>query len=164
MSKTSKSQQIFYLLYMTTLSLRVELDSRLKRHGLTTRQYTILKILSRRTQSSAELARRFLVTAPTMNEIIRSVHRAGLITRQADAENRRRLRTSLTPQGYATLKRCDAIVTRLEGEIARTLGRAQLRELEISARQLNDAFPRGNRWKPRRENSGAARYQPAGRD
>jgi DNA-binding MarR family transcriptional regulator len=80
-------------------------------------QYTVLSIVdAHEGTSSAELSRRFFVTAQTMNEIINALEQRKLIARKEDPANRRILRMKLTAQGRKLLKRCDAVVDKLEAE------------------------------------------------
>ncbi len=132
-----------YLLRMATLSIRVELDRRLRAFGLTAIQYTILSILAHRENfSSADLARRFLVTPQTMNEMIKSLERNGLVVRTADTANRRILRTALTRKGVSVLAKCDERVDQMESELLQIIGIGQLDRLRESLRMIGAKFPR----------------------
>jgi DNA-binding MarR family transcriptional regulator len=132
-----------YLLRVVTLTMRVEIDRRLHPFGLTAIQYTILSILARREGlSSAELARRFLVTPQTMNTMILSLERKGLVARQTNAANRRILRASLTRKGVTILGKCDALIDELEAELAASVGPAQLKSFRAALKRVGTHFPR----------------------
>ena len=67
--------------------------------------------------------------APAVSRAIDTLVRAGLVERQADPDNRRRLALRLTDQGRQTLVRPPAADGSLEGRLAR-LATSELRALE----------------------------------
>lgn len=104
-----------YLLNQANYALRSMLDTRLRTVSMTGIQYTILSLVERYEGiSSAELSRRFYVTAQTMNEIINGMVRRLLLSRKEDPNNKRILRLKLTARGRKTLKECDAIADEIE--------------------------------------------------
>ncbi len=104
-----------YLLNQANQAVRSQLEAALRDLQFTGIQYTILTIVDRHEGiSSAELSRRFFVTAQTMNEIINGLEQRGLITRRVDPANKRILRMKLTAQGRKLLKKCEAIADRIE--------------------------------------------------
>ena len=104
-----------YLLNQANQAVRSQLEAALRDLQMTGIQYTILSIVDQREGiSSAELSRRFFVTAQTMNEIINGIEQRGLIARKEDPANKRILRMKLTAQGRKLLKKCDNIADRIE--------------------------------------------------
>lgn len=104
-----------YLLNQASYAVRSQLEAALRELQITGIQYTILSIVDDHEGiSSAELSRRFFVTAQTMNEIINGLEQRGLITRKEDPANKRILRMKLTAQGRKLLKKCDEIADRVE--------------------------------------------------
>jgi DNA-binding MarR family transcriptional regulator len=104
-----------YLLNEANQAVRSLLEAGLRDFQMTGIQYTILTIVDEHEGiSSAELSRRFFVTAQTMNEIINGLEQRRLITRQEDPANKRILRMELTAQGRKLLKRCEKIADRIE--------------------------------------------------
>lgn len=104
-----------YLLNQANYALRSMLDAKLRAVSMTGIQYTILSLVDRHEGiSSAELSRRFFVTAQTMNEIINGMVRRLLLSRKEDPNNKRILRLKLTARGRKTLKECDAIADEIE--------------------------------------------------
>jgi DNA-binding MarR family transcriptional regulator len=96
-------------------ALRSMLDARLRAVSMTGIQYTILSLVERHEGiSSAELSRRFFVTAQTMNEIINGMVQRGLLSRKEDPGNKRILRLRLSARGRKTLTECDAIADAIE--------------------------------------------------
>jgi DNA-binding MarR family transcriptional regulator len=104
-----------YLLNQANQAVRSQLEAALRDFQMTGIQYTILSIVDQYAGiSSAELSRRFFVTAQTMNEIINGLVQRGLIARKEDSANKRILRMKLTASGRKLLKNCDDIADQIE--------------------------------------------------
>jgi DNA-binding MarR family transcriptional regulator len=89
-----------YLLNQASLAVRSQLEAALRYLQMTGIQYTALgHIKGHEGISSAELSRRFFVTAQTTNEIINGLEQRGLHVRKEDPANKRILRMKLTPKG-----------------------------------------------------------------
>jgi DNA-binding MarR family transcriptional regulator len=113
--KMSTRPRTMYLLNQASLAVRSHLEAALRPLQMTGIQYTILSTIKEYEGiSSAELARRFFVTAQTTNEIINGLEQRGLIARKEDPTNKRILRMKLTPQGRKLHKQCDKIADRIE--------------------------------------------------
>lgn len=105
-----------YALKRAQQALRGHLDTELRTVGLTTPQYSVLAGLEVSAGlSNAELARRAFVTPQTMQAIIVTLERAGLIKRMAHPVNGRVLTTELTADGQSALLAAHEIVARAEG-------------------------------------------------
>ncbi len=104
-----------YLLNQANQAVRAQLEAALRELQMTGIQYTILAIVDQNEGiSSAELSRRFFVTAQTMNVIINGLEQRGLIARKEDPANRRVLRMKLTAPGRRLLKTCEDIADGVE--------------------------------------------------
>jgi DNA-binding MarR family transcriptional regulator len=104
-----------YLLNQANQAVRSQLEAALRDLQMTGIQYTILSIVDQHAGiSSAELSRRFFVTAQTTNEIINGLVQRRLIARKEDPANKRVLRMKLTVPGRKLLKNCDDIADRIE--------------------------------------------------
>lgn len=104
-----------YALKRAQQALRGHLDKELRNIGLTTPQYSVLAGLEFSAGlSSAELARRAFVTPQTMQSIIATLERDGLIMRMAHPVNGRVRTTELTPAGRAALRAAHEIVANAE--------------------------------------------------
>lgn len=126
-----------YLLNQANYALRSMLDARLRAVQMTGIQYTILSLVDRHEGiSSAELSRRFVVTAQTMNEITNGMVKRGLLSRKEDADNKRILRLKLSAPGRKTLKACDAIADEIEGVAFDWMSAADQERLRESLRAL----------------------------
>jgi DNA-binding MarR family transcriptional regulator len=126
-----------YILNQVNYALRSILDARLRTVQMTGIQFTILSLVERHEGiSSAELSRRFFVTAQTMNEIINGMVKRGLLSRKEDDDNKRVLRLKLTARGRKTLKDCDAIADEIEQAAFDWMPAAEQERLRESLRAL----------------------------
>lgn len=106
-----------YALKRAQQALRGYLDAELRDVGLTTPQYSVLAGLEFNAGlSNAELARRAFVTAQTMQAIIVTLERAGLVERRAHPVNGRILTTELTSAGRSALRAAHEITARAEAD------------------------------------------------
>jgi DNA-binding MarR family transcriptional regulator len=95
---------LLYSVKQVELAIRSHLDELLRPTGITTTQYTALTVLGQRDGlSSAELARLSFVTAQSMGDLVTGLEQRGLIRRERDPANRRRLLITMTPAGHAVL-------------------------------------------------------------
>jgi len=108
-----------YLVARVFHALRAtRLEPALKDAGVTPLQFTIMSVVERHPQlSSAELSRRFYVSAQTMGQVLANLENRGLLSRREDAENRRILRVSLTAKGAKLVRECDLKMDTIEAEI-----------------------------------------------
>jgi DNA-binding MarR family transcriptional regulator len=126
-----------YLLNQASLAVRSHLEAALRDLQMTGIQYTILAtIKDHEGISSAELSRRFFVTAQTTNEIINGLEQRGLIVRKEDPANRRILRMKLTAQGRMLHRQCDKIADRIEAAAFDWVDRPDYDALRESLRSL----------------------------
>jgi DNA-binding MarR family transcriptional regulator len=118
--KDDTYRSIGYALKRAQQALRGHLDTQLRDVGLTMPQYSVLAGLEFSAgMSNADLARRAFVTPQTMQAIIVTLEKAGLIERMAHPENGRIRQTELTPAGRSALKAAHEIVADAE-VLART--------------------------------------------
>jgi DNA-binding MarR family transcriptional regulator len=135
--KMALQPRTMYLLNQAGLAVRSHLEVALRDLQLTGIQYTILSTIKvHEGISSAELSRRFFVTAQTTNEIINGLEQRGLISRKEDPANRRILRMKLTGQGGKLLKQCDEIADRIEAAAFGWIARRDYEALRDSLRML----------------------------
>lgn len=104
-----------YMVKQVEQVTRSLLDDLLRPAGVTTVQYTALSVLARTDGlTSADLARRSFVRAQSAADLVSVLTRRGLITRQPDPANRRRLLISLTADGRNLLAEYGPPVDELE--------------------------------------------------
>ncbi|HEV8021254.1 MAG TPA: MarR family transcriptional regulator [Candidatus Lustribacter sp.] len=120
-------------------AVREILEAALADRGVTLTQYTLLSMVSDVDgMSSADVARRSSVTKQATNEIINALERKALISRSADAENRRILRIKLTRAGRTVLRSCDLAVDRSERRFLAKISATRLAGLRRTIEILID--------------------------
>ncbi|MET0190532.1 MAG: MarR family transcriptional regulator [Pseudonocardia sediminis] len=123
----SHTPSTLYMVKQLELAIRAVLDDVLRPHGITAPQYTALTALAARDGlTSAQLARRSFVTPQTMHEQVITLERAGLVSREKDATNRRILLIHLTPLGRERMRACAGVVSELEGLVEGVMSPAEL--------------------------------------
>ena len=106
-----RGQRLTYLVKRLEMAERARMEEVLRPLGVTLHQYTALSILERREGlSSAQLARRHVVTPQAMHQLIATMERDRLIERRPDETNRRILRAWLTERGAEVLRSCHRVV------------------------------------------------------
>lgn len=109
---------IGFALKQAQQALRTRLDAGLREIGLTTPQYAVLTFLKEEAgASNATLARRSFVTPQTMQAILVTLERAGLLTRTAHPEHGRVQKTELTEAGSKVLSAASKIVADVEARL-----------------------------------------------
>jgi DNA-binding MarR family transcriptional regulator len=122
--------RVSYLIKWVERGLRVRLDTALAARGVSTQEYTALSVLARRDGlSSAQLARRTLVTAQAMNQLVIALEQRGLIVRKADPEHAKIQRASLTAAGRKALAACNRATAPVEEQLLSGLSPEQAFEL-----------------------------------
>jgi DNA-binding MarR family transcriptional regulator len=108
-------RRIGYRLKVAEHAQRRLMDVALSEHGLTVPQYAALSILADHPgASNAELARRSFVTPQTMTDILRALHRDGLVTRAPHPAHGRILQYTIAAAGERARRRADASVMEIE--------------------------------------------------
>ena len=111
----SGTPTLLYLVGRMDRVVRRHINEAIKDRGLSVNQYTTLSVLDRRSGlSNAQLARRALVSPQSMNEVLLTLERRGLVRRRAHPEQGRILQTRLTAKGRRLLAACDAEVQEVE--------------------------------------------------
>jgi len=107
----------------------------LARHepSLTVTQYLVLRAIAREDVSGAELARRAGVSAPAVSQLLAGLDAAGLIDREAVADDRRRHALALSRAGQAAFESAQAL---LGAELATLLVELPHPETDALARAL----------------------------
>lgn len=104
-----------YLLKQASSALRAAMEEVLRPLGMSVTQYSCLELLAQRPGSSnSELARGAFVTRQSMNVLLQTLEREGLVTRPAEAPVGKVLPTRLTPRGRRSLAKATAAVRSVE--------------------------------------------------
>jgi DNA-binding MarR family transcriptional regulator len=131
----------------TYQATRVRLDAELSATGLTTPQYIVLGGLEQEGElSSSELARRSLVTAQTMDVLVKGLEAAGLVARRRHPGHGRILLVSLTSSGRAALRRGLEVALQVQAEVLRPLCPDDQRRLVRHLQAVEDATSRREPW------------------
>ena len=121
---------LFYAVKQVEQVVRVRLEAVLRPHGITVVQYGALTVLQRRgSMTSSELARNAFVTPQSMAEMMSVLEALGLIEREQDSVDRRRLNVALSSRGQDLLQDCEAEVAELERIMLRDLNDQQVNTL-----------------------------------
>jgi len=109
---------IGFALKLAQQALRAHMDAALQQIGLTTPQYAVLTFLDVEPgASNATLARRAFVTPQTMQGILVTLERGGLISRTPHPEHGRVQTTELTSKGREALAAASGIVSGAEARL-----------------------------------------------
>jgi DNA-binding MarR family transcriptional regulator len=145
-----RGQRLTYLVKRLEMAERARMEEVLRPLGVTLHQYTALSILERREGlSSAQLARRHVVTPQAMHQLIATMERDRLIERRPDEANRRILRAWLTEHGSRVLRAAHRTVDDVEERMlsgltrdeAAAFGRALERCLDALTVPVNEHAP-----------------------
>lgn len=153
-AETRKSEQerpertpslMLYVVKQLELVARARLDEVLRPAGLTALQYTALSVLERQpSMTSSDLARASFVRAQSTSDLVAALTKRGLIRREVDPSNRRRLLISLTDAGYDILHEYDPKVAAIEDDMLRELDdaeRERFRHFLVAGRQALEHRP-----------------------
>jgi long-chain acyl-CoA synthetase len=84
-------------------------------------QYRVLSLLGDGSSASSALAHRLAVSPPSVTAVVDGLVGRGLVAREADAGDRRRLTLQLTPAGMKLLRAAETAVDTRLGEVAEYL-------------------------------------------
>ena len=137
-------QRVFLALLKTSNALGLEAEQLIKSTGLTGTQYNVLRIL-RGAQPEGLACRsigdRMLSQDPDMTRLLDRLEKRGLITRERLKDDRRVVKTHITPEGLEVLKPLDQPLRELHKRQFRHMSAARLKILselleEIRVRKL----------------------------
>jgi DNA-binding MarR family transcriptional regulator len=111
-------------------AVRVQLDAELEVTGLTTPQFMVLAALAEGAGLSAsDLAREFGMTAQTVNVLVKSLERSGLLSRSPQPGHGRILLAHLTESGHQALGEGREIAMAVQHRIVGRLSQADRNRL-----------------------------------
>jgi len=128
----SLEQNVFVELLRTADSLSQEGEQLLKAAGLTGAQYNVLRILRGAEPHGLAcrgIGERMISHDPDMTRLLDRLEKRGLITRVRQTDDRRVIKTSITPQALNLLKTLDQPVSELHKRQFRHISAARLRVL-----------------------------------
>lgn len=132
-----------YLLKEASAALRAAMEEALRPLGMTVTHYSCLELLAQRPgSSSSELARGAFVTRQSMNVLLKTLERDGIVTRPAEAPVGKVLPVRLTPRGRRSLEKASTAVRSVELRMLTGITDAEqsstFRVLQQMARSLRD--------------------------
>lgn len=134
---------LFVSLLKTADSLGLETEQLFKPHGLTGTQYNVLRILRGSEPNGlacSTIGERMISHDPDMTRLLDRMQKRGLISRERQTDDRRVVKTRITPAGLALLKSLDQPVRELHKRQFRHMPAARLKTL---AELLEDVRARG---------------------
>lgn len=133
--------RVSYLVKWVERGISLRFDAILGELGVSTPEYTALSVLARRAGlSSAQLARRTLVSAQAMNQLVIALEKRRLIVRKSDPDHGRIQRASLTPAGRKLVAECDRATAEIEALLLSGLSRAQAADFRRVLTRCVDAL------------------------
>jgi DNA-binding MarR family transcriptional regulator len=100
--------------------------------GMTVTHYAVLELLAQRPGlSNSELARGAFVSRQSMNVLLQSLERAGVVTRPAEAPVDKTLPTTLTPLGRRQLAKATVAVRAVEDRMLVGLDKVSQQEARL---------------------------------
>lgn len=88
-----------------------------QRAGVSLAQYRLLLFVAREPQRAGELATRAAVSKPTLTNLVNTLEREGLITKERLADDRRGIRLEVTESGAAALAEAEGILIGRIGQL-----------------------------------------------
>ncbi|AVP56213.1 MarR family winged helix-turn-helix transcriptional regulator [Pulveribacter suum] len=102
--------QVCFALYSASLAMTKLYTPLLDALGLTYPQYVaLLALWERDGLTVSELGERLFLDSGTLTPLLKRLQAAGLVARQRDPQDERRVRITLTPQGQALRQRAEGI-------------------------------------------------------
>lgn len=109
----STAEEAAIAILRTADALRHHFGSVIEPHGVTLQQYNVLRILRGSHPEplpTLEIGDRLIERVPGITRLIDRLEEKGLVARQRDADDRRRVNCSITSKGLELLTRLDPIV------------------------------------------------------
>src|SRR5699024_3738898 len=119
-------RRIGYRLRQAQSLLRARMDQTLREIGISVPQYATLELIRRALGvTNAQLARDAFITRQSMNTMLQSLQRRGLIERDAADDGGRQMPTRLTSDAEALLADAEERVVAIEAEMVAGMSAAQ---------------------------------------
>ena len=104
-------EQLSQEICRTAARLGRQMEFALANPGITVPQYRLLALMSEGSSAGAVLADKLQISRPTVTGIIDGLVVRGLVLREDDPDDRRRMRATMTPAGKEVLRQADAAVS-----------------------------------------------------
>lgn len=131
-------QQLAWIIARVNRRLEEELAEHLRPTGLPIEQFRVLEAIGQRgPMTMGELAAAALVERPTLTKIVDRMVSAGLVFREPDERDRRRVNIVLAPEGAAMRRRLEGVSLRIERRLSALLEGPGERSLPEMLRALS---------------------------
>lgn len=130
-SRIDLETSVGYLVKEVSSALRSAMDAGLRPLGMSTTRYACLELLAQRPGlSNSDLARGAFVTRQSMNVLLQSLERDGLVVRPKSASGGRAIPAELTNAGQRQLAAASSAVRRVEDRMSSGLSAAERSQLK----------------------------------
>ena len=134
------SVRTFFYFQQVEQLIRRTLGECLLASELTAGQYMVLHLIARHDPiSSADLARKTMMTAQSMGEFIRALEGKKLIERHSTQSNKRTMLISPTVSGRKTLARCESRIDEAEREFFSCISDEEVARLRLLMHRVRGA-------------------------
>lgn len=118
-----------YILKRAQQTLRTRMDLQLRAHELTLPQFAVLSAVAVSPGiSNADLAKEAFVTPQTMQGIISTLEKRGLLKRSQDPDHGRRLMAQLTENGRNAIKTVEAEILKVEALMIGSISSSEVKQ------------------------------------
>lgn len=139
MSGLQLEQQVCYSLHLTARAFDAAYRSALAEHGLSYPQYIALMTLGEHEELTVrELGLLLRLDSGTLSPLLKRMQGAGLVRRERDSQDERRVMVSLSPQGQALLDQLADVPRSMA--VRSGLSHAQLVELQRTLHAVTTAL------------------------
>jgi DNA-binding MarR family transcriptional regulator len=141
---SSLETRVFVALLIAADRLSQQAEQLIKEHSLTGTQYNVLRILRGAEPAGLPckgIGDRMISHDPDMTRLLDRMEKRGLITRERQVNDRRVVRTRITADGLAILKKLDAPVLELHRRQFRSLATARLKNLATALEEVIPQTP-----------------------
>ena len=114
---TSRQQEATLNVLRTADALKRGMDLLLKRHGISSAQYNVLRILRGAGEKGLHcsgIAERLITAEPDVTRLLTRMEKLGLLNRRRDGHDRRVVTTTATPQGLRLLDEVERPLQKLQ--------------------------------------------------
>ena len=135
----SLENRVFVALLQTADALSQDAEQLVKAAGLTGAQYNVLRILRGAEPAGlacSSIGERMISHDPDMTRLLDRMEKRGLITRERQTDDRRVVKTRVTPQGLSLLKTLDQPVHDLHRRQFHHMRTSRLKTLAILLKEV----------------------------
>ncbi|MFP5235178.1 MAG: MarR family winged helix-turn-helix transcriptional regulator [Acidobacteriota bacterium] len=143
---SSQAEEALLNLFRTADCLQRDMQRAIRKHGLTSTQYNVLRILrgaGPQGLTCSAISERMIASDPDITRLLGRLQHMGFIRQQRDKHDRRIRWTTIAPAGLHLLDDIEPLVQRLPGDYLGHLSTAEISEfirlLELARKHCGDA-------------------------